>query len=48
MEQFEIKPIVPIKAAGYDISYTNYRSYKDEMLLTEEVKDYIKKKGLYR
>lgn len=23
MEQFEIKPIVPIKAAGYDISYTN-------------------------
>ncbi|MBO7556617.1 MAG: F0F1 ATP synthase subunit A [Alphaproteobacteria bacterium] len=23
MEQFEVKPIVPIKVAGYDISYTN-------------------------
>ena len=31
-----------------DVSSTNYRSYKDEMLLTDEVKDYIKKKGLYR
>ena len=31
-----------------DVSSTNYRNYKDEMLLTEEVKKYIKEKGLYR
>ena len=31
-----------------DVSSTSYRNYKDELLLTEEVKEYIKKKGLYR
>ncbi len=31
-----------------DVASSHYRNYKDENLLTEEVKNYIKEKGLYR